>query len=324
MAKHEKGPLVKQIKESGIHFHVYPYESASRPLIAMLKQCWKVSKVFKSIAPDIIYSYHYAADYTEPLAAQMARIPWIYVKKNMSWYGPSKNAWYLRSLLSKKINVQNSEMESEFLYRFSKKLIHIPIGVDTKKFSPINGVEKNPVFSFIHVSSLLPIKGVEHLISAYQAFCNIIPKGHQLLIVGPDATEFVKTLKQKSKNYPNIIFEGKRKDVNELLNQSHCFIQSSLGKGEGCPVALQEAMVAGVVCIGSRVAGVNDLLRGFEDLQYDSENEVQLLERMKWANSLSVGERTTIGVRLRQRVLSKYSLELEINKSHQMLGSLLK
>jgi glycosyltransferase involved in cell wall biosynthesis len=324
MARHGRGGLVRLIKEGGLHFHVFSFESPSRPITRLFKECRKVARKFKSIGPDIIYSYHYAADYTEPLAAKMAGIPWIHVKKNMSWYGPSQNAWYLRSLLSRKINVQNSEMESEFLHRFSKKLVHIPIGVDTKKFYPISEIKKHAVFTFIHVSSLLPVKGVEHLINAYLDLCKEVPDGHQLLIVGPDESDYVLSLKKKSEECSNIAFLGVRKDINELLNRSHCFIQPSLNKGrrEGAPIALQEAMAAGLVCIGSRVAGINDQLKGFEELQYDSEDEEQLKQRMKWALGLSIEQQAEIGGNMRQRVLDQYSLQQEVQKTNQLLRQL--
>ena len=49
----------------------------------MIYKCYQLSNIFKKINPDIIHSYHYAADYTEPIAARMAGIKWIYTKKNM-------------------------------------------------------------------------------------------------------------------------------------------------------------------------------------------------------------------------------------------------
>ena len=80
----------------------------------MLWECFQLSKVFKRINPDIIHSYHYAADYTEPLAAKMAGIKWIYTKKNMSWKGPSYRGWKLRSWLADGIICQNKDMLIKF------------------------------------------------------------------------------------------------------------------------------------------------------------------------------------------------------------------
>lgn len=318
MVKHDRGALIPRIKENGIQLHIWPYESPARPIYQLLKNCWKTSREFKEIAPDIIYSYHYSADYSEPLAARMAGIPWIYVKKNMSWYGPSRNAWFLRSLLARKINFQNNEMEKKFLHHFSKKLIRIPIGVDTERFKP-RELAKNDKFTFIHISTLLPIKGVDVLLQAYKKFCSEIPENnHQLLVVGPDQEDHVTNIKNIYSHLPGVFFTGKRSDIPDLLNQADCFIQSSLN-GEGAPIALQEAMSSGVVCIGSKVAGINDQLRGFEFLQYDSKNADELFGLMTKVYRMSPEERFELGMAFREKVMSEYSLELEINKTEEMM-----
>lgn len=323
MAKHDRGRLVRIIRENNIPFHVCAFESPARPIIQLLIKCWRTSRVFRKIAPNVIYSYHYSADYSEPLAAMFSRISWIYVKKNMSWYGPSQNAWLIRSFLAQKINIQNTEMVEEFLHRFSKKLVHIPIGVDTNVFKPKHD-EKVETFIFIHVSSLLPVKGIKVLLQAYALFCKEVCTKHQLLIIGPTEDEFVKDLITKYKSIPSITFLGKQQNIPEHLNKADCFIQSSLNQGrrEGAPIALQEAMSTGLVCIGSRVAGINDQLCGFEHLQYDAENAHELKDRMIEVFHMSEQQRRDLGDQLRQRVFEHYSLEQEIERTAALLFEL--
>ena len=325
MIKHDRGILISKYLEYGIDFHIHPFESPARPLSLLIKNCWRTSRMFKEIGPDIIYSYHYSADYSEPLAAWMSGIPWMYIKKNMSWYGPSKNAWYIRSLLAKKINIQNTEMEKEFLYPFSKKLVQIPIGVDTNHFKP-QPLGKEQKFTFVHISTLLPVKGVEILLKAYKLFCTRISENsHQLWVVGPDQDAYVEQLKREYAHNPHIIFTGKRSDVPILLNKAHCFIQSSLNEGrrEGAPIALQEAMACGLPCIGSKVAGINDQLSGFEFMQYESKNPEELCALMLNTYRMSIEERQKLGNAMREKVLREYSLDLEIQKTEALLNALL-
>jgi len=325
MAKHDRGSLVKRILNEKIQFHVVPYESKARPLLKLFFYSFKISRIFKEIKPDIIYSYHYSSDYSEAMASFFAGIPWLYIKKNMSWYGPSQRSWYIRSFLAKKINVQNSEMESEFLFRFSKKLIHIPIGVNTDIFKPTNK-NKNNQFTFIHVSTLLPIKGVHILLKAYMKLLSNFPNGHRLVILGPDKTEYIKNLKIKYSSINKISFIGKRKDVHKYLDNAHCFVQSSLNEGrrEGAPIALQEAMAMELISIGSKVAGINDQLKDFDYLRYNSENPFELKEVMLRVLNMTTSERAKIGKKLRLKIINEYSLLNETDKTVNMLKTILK
>src|SRR5690606_31460775 len=133
---HNRGVFFKTVKDSGIPIHIFNYTTPMKPYIKGLKACYDISKKLKIIAPDIIHSFHYAADYSEPLAAKMAGIKWVYTKKNMNWGGASKNAWYLRSFLASAIAVQNTDMISDF-FKNSNKTVLISRGVDVETFKPI-------------------------------------------------------------------------------------------------------------------------------------------------------------------------------------------
>lgn len=319
MAKHDRGHLVELIQTANIKLHIWNYESKSRPIFSMLKTVYLNSKEFRKIKPDVIYSYHYSSDYSEGLSSLFAGIPWVYVKKNMSWYGPSKNSWILRSILAKRIIVQNTEMEAEFLYKFKNKLDFISIGVDTLKYLP-SMKTKNEKFTFVHISSLLPVKGIQQLVEAYELFCKRDNNNHQLVIGGPDVSEYIDNIKQKFRHIDSIVFIGIVKNVNEYLSQSHCFIQSSLR--EAAPIALQEAMSKGLICLGSRIAGINDQLREFSEFQFDSSNTAELSEKMQMVFNLTQAERDEIGLKMRKKIEKDYSLDNEIVKVEQMLINL--
>src|SRR5690606_36806588 len=130
---HDRGAYFQVVKESGIPIHVFDYIPQERPVLKMVKQCWKVSRKLKKINPNIIHSFHYSANYTEAIASRMAGAKWTFTKKNMSWGGSSKNAWKLRSMLAKKIAVQNTDMVKQF-YPNSNKTLLIPRGVVIEQF----------------------------------------------------------------------------------------------------------------------------------------------------------------------------------------------
>ena len=130
---HDRGDLFQEVIKSDIKVHIIDLYKNARPIINMLSQCYQLSKIFKKINPHIIHSYHYASDYSEPIAAKMARIKWIYTKKNMSWHGPSYRGWKLRSWLANGIICQNSDMLKEFFPKIRKAKL-FPIGVDVDEY----------------------------------------------------------------------------------------------------------------------------------------------------------------------------------------------
>ena len=130
---HDKGEFFKVVQESGIPIHIFQFTT---PMIGRIKgilHCWKISRLMKKINPHIIHSFHYAADYSEALAARMAGIPWIYTKKNMNWGGKSKNGWKLRSFLAAHILAQNTDM-IRYFFPYLKNVSLVPRGVDTDEF----------------------------------------------------------------------------------------------------------------------------------------------------------------------------------------------
>ena len=135
---HGKGVLFQDMIKSGMKVHFIDLYKNARPISRMLWECFQLSKVFKRINPDIIHSYHYAADYTEPLAAKMAGIKWVYTKKNMSWKGPSFRGWKLRSWFADGIICQNTEMVRTFFPSWEKVKL-IPIGVDVDEYKKQSG-----------------------------------------------------------------------------------------------------------------------------------------------------------------------------------------
>ena len=77
----------------------------------------KIILFFKKHQFDIIHSWHWSSDFSEPLAAKLGGIHWVYTKKSMGW---GNKAWKWRSYLSSKIITINSDMSRFFLNRLSK------------------------------------------------------------------------------------------------------------------------------------------------------------------------------------------------------------
>ena len=303
---HDHGDFFQEVKNTGIKIHFITFYINARPLIKMLYECYKLSRIFKKIAPDIIHSYNYAADYTEPIAAKMAGIKWVYTKKNMSWKGPSYRGWRLRTFLANGIIAQNSDMIDDFFYN-NRKAELIPMGIDINEYKKqqINSrvLEKWNINSgtrvIMSIANLVPVKGIQILIKAFEGLY-INYTNWALMIVGNDTGNYAMELKGYLANKPDlkerVIFTGVQKNVRELLNIAEIYVQPTLniGRKEGGPVATLEAMANGKIIIGSNISGIRDqLLDQFPHHLFTAGNITELKQKLDqfMANDKNTNER---------------------------------
>ncbi|MDP2159800.1 MAG: glycosyltransferase [Flavobacterium sp.] len=322
---HDRGAYFETVKQSGIPVYIADFLPKERPLLSMFQACLKLAQYFKTLQPDLIHSFHYSSNYTEPLAAKIAGIPWVFTKKNMSWGGASKNSWRLRSFLATKIAVQNTDMQQTF-YPSSRKTVLIPRGVSLTAFKP--DVPKPEIRTrmktetdkriIICVANLVPVKGIEVLIAAFEKIANAFSQW-VVWIIGDDnnayADQLKKTVVAKQLEH-QILFSGKQLDVKPFLDHAELFVLPTLNEGrkEGSPVALLEAMANAKVVLGSNVPGIKDQLANFPDFLFPAGNVEELEQKLKQLLLLDPISIKQLGQQFQQHVASHYSLSLEIER----------
>jgi len=332
----DRGGFFQEVKNTGMKIYLIDYYINARPLIKMLYECYKLSRIFKKIAPDIIHSYNYAADYTEPLAARMAGIKWIYTKKNMSWKGPSYRGWCLRTFLANGIIAQNSDMIDDFFYN-NRKAELIPMGIDINEYKKeqINSrvLEKWNINSgtrvIMSIANLVPVKGIKILIKAFEGLY-IDYTNWALMIVGNDTGNYAMELKGYLANKPDlkerVIFTGVQKNVRELLNIAEIYVQPTLniGRKEGGPIATLEAMANGKIIIGSNISGIRDqLLDQFPHHLFTAGNITELKQKLDqfMANDKNTNER--IGNNFINYVKETFNISIQKRKSELFYQNLI-
>jgi glycosyltransferase involved in cell wall biosynthesis len=106
------------------------------------------------------------------------------------------------------------------------------------------------------LSWLHPLKGHAVALEAAARLTERVP-GFRLLIVG-DGPEEQRLRRDAERLAPATIFTGYRDDVMELLDAADLLLQPS--RMEGFPIALLEAMAAGVPIVASRVGGIPEIV----------------------------------------------------------------
>ena len=319
---HTRGAFFAEVEKSGVPVHVVPFAAPMRPLAKGLVQCLKMSRFFRKNGFDLIHSYHYSADYSEPLAARLAGAKWVYTKKNMNWGGKSANGWKLRSCLANRIAVQNHDMERQFFPQ-SKKTFYLTRGVDTTEFFPRPFDSKLPVEIGIYdpqvkiilnVANMVPVKGLDALIKAFSQLKN---EHLRLVLVGDNRNEYGDYLKELVKELyldEKVVFTGKRSDVNRFLSIASVFVLPTLNEGrkEGSPVALLEAMACGVPVLGSDIPGIRDQLEGYPQLLTEPKNVDLLAQKLEHLLNMGERDRNELKESLVNRIRNYYTIEREI------------
>jgi glycosyltransferase involved in cell wall biosynthesis len=156
------------------------------------------------------------------------------------------------------ITVAPSRAMAAFLRRRlhlpASKLWVVPNGVALPPVRPPNGSAR----TFISVGTFAPSKATG---IAVDAFARIVRRrgGLRLVLVG-DGDERLECERQVARYGIDqlVEFTGYRTDVPALLARADSFVLPSVN--ENCPLALIEAMGAGLACVGSGVGGVPELL----------------------------------------------------------------
>lgn len=315
------GRLDRAVEEMGIPFLEAAFQVPAKPYVTLPIRVWRAAAPFRPYKFDLWHSFHYCDDYTEALIAKAAGArAWVYTKKNMNWRG---RAWKVRSLLAGGIAAQNTRMLEEFFDgRWRNKAVLIPRGVDTRKFSP--GVvprlrlrerfgvgEGEPVV--VAAGQVLPVKGHELLVRAAAG----VPGLHVWIAGGLEDTECVERLRAVAAEAglgERFRLLGKVDDIPALHAEADVFVHPS--RQEGCPVALLEAMACGKACIGTRIAGTEDVIEdGRSGLLVPPLDAEALREALRRVLADS-GLRTSLGEGARRRILEGYMIEREV-KQHE-------
>jgi len=319
---HTKGAYFKEVEKLGVPIHVFKFETSYKPYVTFIFRVLNISKFFKKHHFDIIHSWHWSSDFSEPLAAKLAGIPFVYTKKAMGW---GNKAWIWRSQLSTKIIAINKDMMS-FFRSMPRKAVYLPLGVDTTIFKPQKKnlklqeelqIEEDD-FVIVSVVNMVPVKGIEILLEAVKILNN---KKIKVLVIGNDKSDYADKLKN---NYLNneIHFLGKQLDVKPFIALANIFVipTKDEGRKEGMPIAPLEAMAMGIPVIGSNISGIKDVLFKYPHFLFEPSNPQNLaLKIQNFINTSSFNHQELVAM-----VETYFSLDAFIHSREKLYKLIVK
>ncbi|MFB9271735.1 MULTISPECIES: glycosyltransferase [Flavobacteriaceae] len=309
---HNKGGFFKEVEKLGVKIHIVPFTTSYKPYATFPMRVLKISRFLKRNKFDIIHSWHWSSDFSEPLAAKLAGIKYVYTKKAMSW---GNKAWVWRSKLSSEIITINNDMLLQFFNAMQHKIVQIPLGVDVNYFKPIPKSYKSPEiiefkkedFIIVSVANLVAVKGIELLLTAIK---NLDDATIKILIIGDDSSEYGQNL-SKQFTHKNIYFLGKKMDVRPYLALADLFIipTKDEGRKEGMPIAPLEAMAMGKIVLGSKISGIKDILKEFPENLFEAGNIIELERKIVEIKSMDNNTRKLLEAKTRKYVVDNLSID---------------
>jgi len=318
------GQIDREVEQMGIPFIEAPFTIPVKPYFSLMTRAKNAARVFKSYGFSIWHSWHYIDDYSEALIARYAGVEnWVYTKKNMSW---GSNGWLFRSLLARRIAVDNTDMADAFYARYGlrRKIHYIPHGIPTDQFSPdvspSLGLRKKlgiPSAATVVgcVANLTMRKGHHVLLEAISRL-----PGVYLITIGKPMEEDYITRLEKMRTDLHIedraFLLGHVDDVPAFLSEIDIFVLPTWNRGsrEGCPVALIEAMSSGKACIATDIPGSHDIIEeGKNGFLVPAEDANTLAEKINTLVHDSI-LRQKFQNAARERVISNFSIENEVRR----------
>jgi glycosyltransferase involved in cell wall biosynthesis len=173
-------------------------------------------------------------------------------------------------------------------------------------------------FAFFYVGRLNPVKDLTTMLDAFAALPADVALRARLYMVG-DGTEraMLEARRDALGLRERVTFLGARSDVSEVLMAADGFVMSS--KSEGLPMALLEAMAAGVPCVATAVGGIPDLFGEDRGLSVPAEDPPALADGMATiARSPELRQRLVANAAA--NLARHYALDAAANRYLDLLG----
>lgn len=273
--------LEQMVQNNGVCIH-FIEKKRGFSISAMLR----LFRELNAFTPDVVHTHLYACVYAFPWPL-LRRKPFLH-----TFHLPPEleNRRFLRRMISRTLigmkvmsPIAISHQNRKFLSRYYRlPEAEIPVVYNPVELTKFDGLKPrtNPDFTFISAGRFTAQKNQKLML---RAFAEFLGKGHdaRLVMLGKgEEEESLKALAQELGTADRIDFAGFVVNVEEYLNNADVFLLSS--DYEALPLALLEAMAAGLPIVSTDVGGVRDIVtdNGILTSAGDLTGMVQAMEQL--------------------------------------------
>ena len=312
----------------GLDWQVIPELGRDLAPLADAVTLLKLGSLIRRYRPHIVHTHTAKAGAVGRVAARLAGVPvvvhtfhghtfrgyWGRLGSRLAVTTERALALFADRLIAVSDRVRDDLIE--FRIAPPKKIVTVPLGLDLAPFTAVARTpgDSGPTIGII--GRLVPIKNHRLFLDMAR---RLIADGFvgRFVIVGDG--ELRATLEREAADLGNrISFTGWRRDLPQTYAALDVVVNTSLN--EGTPVALIEAMAAGIPVVATAVGGVPDVVRhGETGWLAPSGDAAALADSVKLA--LTGGDRLV--ARARAEVLQRFSKERLVTDMERLYDSLL-
>jgi glycosyltransferase involved in cell wall biosynthesis len=308
-----------------------------RYMISFIPSILRLKGIIRRESIDIVHQND-IMQIQAPIAAKLTKTRVLWHLQGIPLHGVAQLFIPLAYFLADRIIVASGAIGDEYfspkrrVFRRDFDIVYAP--VDTEQFSP--AVDSSSFKEEFHlqnarpvigmIGNLNPLKGHRYFIQSAK-FIKERHKGAKFLIVGKKLENrrgYIRELEHLAQELDlteDVVFTGTRRDIAQVLSSLDVFVLPSLS--EACPMVLLEAMAMGIPCVATGVGGVPEIV---------THHETGLLvpprEPLAMAHAVTFflnnrGKAETMGKRGRERVLSRFSLDICAHDHWKIYGALI-
>ncbi|MEK7327186.1 MAG: glycosyltransferase family 4 protein, partial [Chloroflexota bacterium] len=312
----------------GLNWQVIPEMGRELAPLSDAVTLLKLWRLMRQYRPHIVHTHTAKAGAVGRLAARLAGVPIVahtfHGHTFSGYWGPIRSRLTvaaeqgLARLADRLIAVSDRVRDDLIKFRIAPpdKIITIPLGLDLAPFATQTRRDDNPTIGI--VGRLVPIKN--HALFLRMAR-QLIADGFagKFMIVGDGPPGLRTELEREAADLGDrVIFTGWRRDLPQVYSELSVVVNTSLN--EGTPVALIEAMAAGVPVVATAVGGVPDVVRhGQTGWLVSNGDPARLAECVKEA----LYDPNRVAARARAEALGRFSKERLVADVEKLYESLL-
>jgi glycosyltransferase involved in cell wall biosynthesis len=246
-----------------------------------LYTAWRLFRVLRALKPDVVHTHKAKAGALGRVVALLCRVP---VRVHTyhghvfhGYFGPAKTRLFVgieRALapLTSRLVALSDELADELAGRYSlssrARFTVVPLGLELGPFTAarrhqgtlrarVGAAPEAPLVGI--VGRMVPVKDHRSFVAAAQLIAERRPQARFVFIGGGELEADVRAQADRCGILSQCHFLGWQRELAPLYADLDALALSSVN--EGTPVALIEAMAAGVPVAATAVGGVADLLR---------------------------------------------------------------
>jgi glycosyltransferase involved in cell wall biosynthesis len=331
----DTGKIGEQLISAG--FKVYTLDMQGK--LAFPLALIRLTKLLRQLQPRLVQTWMYHADLLGGLAAHFAKCPTIVwgihctrlpIGRPLTWVVMKLCSWLSKRIPDHIVCVAEAARLMHVSYGYDQsKMSVIPNGFEVEQIQPRGSAPRQllnrPEFAdrvlIGSVGRFHPDKGQDVLLQAAAQLILSQPKA-LFVLVGRQCDSQNVELTQLIETYQlgqHILLMGERDDIPQLLPEFDIFCLPS--RSEAFPVALGEAMLAGLPCVATDVGDCRVLVGGSNDL-VPSGDAKQLAAALDKMLQKSDTEKRNLGLQARQRVIQLFSIASVALRYQQLYSQL--